>query len=96
MARGVFPRRAPTRHPQNTKTHFPTPVKETTHKAAVDVLRRCVDWRVALASFVLNMLNRRHDVANTLGLAVVFATTDNVATVARAARHVARSAKFGV
>ena len=30
---------------------------------------------------------RRHDVANTLGLAVVFATTDNVATVARMAKH---------
>ena len=36
--------------------------------AAVGVLRRFVDVRVAAASLLLNFLNRHHDVANTLGV----------------------------
>ena len=40
--------------------------------AAVEVLRHHVDWRIALASLVLNFANRKHDVANTLCIAVAF------------------------
>mmetsp|Transcript_14146 Transcript_14146/g.42169 ORF Transcript_14146/g.42169 Transcript_14146/m.42169 type:complete len:332 (-) Transcript_14146:69-1064(-) len=48
--------------------------------AAIDVLRRYVDWRIAAVSFALNMLHRGHDVGNTLGLAVAaFGARDTLA-----------------
>ena len=40
--------------------------------AALEVLRHHVDWRIALASLVFNFANRKHDVANTLCIAVAF------------------------
>ena len=40
--------------------------------AAVEVLRHHVDWRIAAASLVFNFANRKHDVANTLCIAVAF------------------------
>ena len=40
--------------------------------AAVEVLRHHVDWRIAAASLFFNFANRKHDVANTLCIAVAF------------------------
>ena len=40
--------------------------------AALEVLRHHVDWRIALASLVFNLGNRKHDVANTLCIAFAF------------------------
>ena len=45
---------------------------EESQRAAVEVLRHHVDWRIAAASLVFNFANRKHDVANTLCIAVAF------------------------